>query len=270
MKTIHMTLTALLVSAASAFAQNQPVTERRTLEGGLKAGGTFTHGYTTIPAQPTGIVGVEVPQLENQSNGIGTGYSAGLWGRKNFRRGYIQAEITYNRFVLKQKTNVTLDVNANPLLAARLPLTFAPGLLNATLDATSESVLESINVPILLGRRFVNDKVRAYFGPNLIFVQKAEATRNSAGRVNANPAIGFPGADIPASVSTTNLLNRFEAANLEVKDFTYALEVGLGVSPIRSLDIDVRYAVPVGGVYKDRNIEGFLGIATVSIGYRLF
>ncbi|RZK34418.1 MAG: PorT family protein, partial [Hymenobacter sp.] len=65
-------------------------------------------------------------------------------------------------------------------------------------------------------------------------------------------------------------LNKYEAQNLEVKDFTYALELGVGYSPIPLLDVDLRYAVPVGGVYKDSNITGFLGIATLTLGFRVF
>ena len=39
-------------------------------------------------------------------------------------------------------------------------------------------------------------------------------------------------------------------AFLQVKSLTYALEVGAGFSPVRFLDVDLRYAVPVGGVVR--------------------
>ena len=270
---IHMThksyiLAGLMLLSGAAVAQ----LPTHLTEVGLKGGATFVHGYTTIPAQPTGIAGVQVPQLDNKNNGIGTGYSAGAFVRFNnySRKGYVQIELTYNRYLLKQKTNVTLDVNANPALAARLPVSFAPGLLNATVDVTSESVIESYDVPVLFGRRVLHDKVRVFIGPTLLFVNKSVATRSTLGQINPNTAIGFSAAvSIPATTETTNLLSPREAANLQVKRVTWALEAGLGISPLPFLDIDIRYAVPAGGVYKDTNIKGYLGIATLTAGIRL-
>ncbi|MBO0934710.1 outer membrane beta-barrel protein [Fibrella aquatilis] len=261
-------LAGFLLASGAATAQ----LPTRLTEFGLKGGVTFVHGYTTIPAQPTSIVGVQVPQLENKNNGIGTGYSAGAFVRFNKynRKGYVQIELTYNRYLLKQKTNVTLDVNANPALAARLPLSFAPGLLNATVDVTSESSIESFDIPVLFGRRLLNNKLRAYIGPTLLFVNKSEAMRSTQGQINPNTAIGFSQAvPIPATTETTNLLSPREASNLQVKRVTWALEAGLGISPLPFLDVDIRYAVPAGGVYKDTNIKGYLGIATLTAGIKL-
>ncbi|MBC3786552.1 outer membrane beta-barrel protein [Spirosoma utsteinense] len=266
MKISQFSLAALLLMSATASMAQSPTSG---IEFGIKGGGTFTHGFTKIPAQTVGT-GVEVPSLDNKSDGIGFGYSGGLWARKNFNTFFIQAEVTYNRFVLKQKTDVTLDVNANPAISNALPVSVVPGLLTASLNIKSESVLEAIDVPILFGKRFMDGRLRAYAGPNFIFVQKAEATRINNGKINGNGTVGFPETTIPETTGTTNLLNKFEARNLEVKDFTYAIELGAGFSPIRSLDVDVRYAVPVGGVYNDSNVTGFLGIATLSLAYRIF
>jgi len=260
-------LTALLlIYATTAIAQ----TPTANLEFGLKGGATFTHGFTIIPAQKIGTLGVDVPTLENKSNGVGVGYSGGVWARKNLNMFFVQAEVTDNRFVLKQKTDVSLDVNANPAIANALPVSILPGLLNASLNIRSELVLEAISVPILFGKRFMAGRLRAYAGPTFLFIQKAEATRINAGQINGNPAIGFPETPIPASGGTTNLRNKYEARNLEVNDFTYALELGAGFSPVRHVDVDVRYAVPVGGVYNNRAITGFLGIGTVSLAYKIF
>jgi hypothetical protein len=270
MKLSQFSFAALLViSALAAKAQTMSSNYSvRPIEFGIKGGGTFTHGYTTIPAQSVGSV--QVPALENKNNGIGYGYSGGLWVRKNFSNFFVQAEVTYNRFVLKQKTAVTLDVNANPALANALPVSVQPGILNASLNVVSESVLEAVDVPILFGKRWMDGRLRGYVGPNFIFVQKAEATRVTSGAINANATVNFPQTDIPSTTGTTNLLNKHEAQNLEVKDFTYAVELGVGYSPVSFLDVDVRYAVPVGGVYKDANIKGFLGIATASLSFRVF
>ncbi len=261
-------LAGLLLASGATMAQ----LPKWPIEVGLKGGATFVHGYTVIPAQPTSIVGVQVPQIDNKNNGIGTGYTAGAFVRFNKynRKGYVQVELTYNRYVLKQKTNLTLDVNANPALAARLPVSFAPGLLNATVDVTSESVIESYNVPVLFGRRVLHDKVRVFIGPTLLFVNRSVATRNTQGQINPNTAVGFGTAvPIPATAETTNLLSPREATNLQVKRVTWALEAGVGISPLPFLDIDLRYAVPAGGVYKDTNIKGYLGIATLTAGLRI-
>ncbi|WP_461089394.1 outer membrane beta-barrel protein [Spirosoma gilvum] len=262
----HQLSFALLLSLSTSAVMAQ--TPSRSIELGIKGGGTFTHGFTTIPGQTVGSV--KVPDLENKNNGIGYGYSGGLWARKNFEKFFIQAEVTYNRFVLKQKAAITVDVNANAALANALPVSVQPGLLNASLNVVSESVLEAVDVPILIGKRWMDGKLRGYAGPTFIFVQKAEATRTTSGILNANSSINFPQTDIPATTGTTNLLNKYEAQNLEVKDFTYALELGVGYTPLPFLDVDVRYAAPVGGVYKDSNIKGFLGIATVSLGFKVF
>ncbi|GAB3558977.1 outer membrane beta-barrel protein [Spirosoma fluminis] len=273
MKHYKLSVVGLLLVSAVSIAQAQTgsgTSPVRSLEFGIKGGATFTHGFTNIPSQSVGSSGVQVPALENKNNGIGYGYSGGIWVRKNFNSFFIQAEATYNRFVLKQKTAVTLDVNANPALSNALPVSVQPGLVNASLSVVSASALESVNVPILFGKRWMDGKLRGYIGPNLIFVQKAEATRTNTGVINANATVGFPQTEIPATTSKTNLLNRYEAQNLEVLDFTYAVELGVGYTPVPFLDVDVRYAVPVGGVYKDKNITGFLGIATVSLGFKVF
>ncbi len=271
MKHLPLVAAALLLTSTATLAQSRPFIP--SIEVGLKGGPTFVNGYTTIPAHPTSIVGVQVPQIENKGNGTGLGYTAGAFVRFNnySRKGYVQVEVTYNRFLLKQRvTNFTLDVNANASLAAQLPVSFAPGLLNATVDVTSESSIESFNVPLLFGRRLFNDRLRAYFGPTLLFVNKSQAVRTTQGQVNPNAAIGFGAAiPIPATGETTNLLSSREAANLQVKRFSYAIEVGLGVTPLRWLDLDVRYAVPAGGVYIDKNIKGFLGIASVTAGLKI-
>lgn len=264
MKLHQLSFAALLLLGASATAQ----TNNRSLEIGIKGGATFTHGYTNITGQTVGSV--TIPTLYNKNNGIGYGFSGGIWARKNFSRFFIQVEATYNRFVLKQVGPLTVDVNANPALANAIPVSIQPGLVNASLNIVSESTLEAIDVPILFGKRWMNGKLRGYIGPNFIFVQKASATRITSGAINANTTVNFPQTDIPATTTTTNLLNKYDAQNLEVKDFTYAVELGIGYTPIRFLDVDVRYAVPVGGVYKDTSIKGFLGIATVTLGFKVF
>lgn len=258
------TLIALLLSVSATLAQTAG-----SFEVGIKAGGTFTYGFTTIPAQPTRYENLQVPRLENKNNGIGYGYSGGLWARRNFSTFFLQTEVSFNRFVLKQKTNVTLDVNASNRLASQLPVSVQPGLLMATLNATSESVLEAVTIPLLIGKRCLGGRLRVYAGPTFLAVTKAEGVQLASGQIKANSSIGIPDINIPETSNKTNLLNKYEAESLEVKDFTYAVEGGLGISPLNGLDIDLRLALPVGGVYYNRDIKGFLGIGTLTVGYRL-
>ena len=198
------------MGASAAMAQNTGNSSSfPDLEFGVKGGGTFTHGFTTIPGQT--VSGVQIPDLANKSNGLGFGYSGGAWVRKNFNTFFIQAEVTYNRFVLKQKGLITVDVNANPALANGLPISVQPGILNASLNIVSESVLEAVDVPILIGKRWMDGKLRGYAGPNFIFVQKATATRNTSGILNGNQNVSFPETPIPATNTTTNLLNKYDA-----------------------------------------------------------
>lgn len=235
---------------------------------GVKAGGTFTHGATNIPAQPIST-GLQIPEINNKNNGIGVGYSAGIWGRQDFGNIFLQAEVTYNRFVLKQKTDLTLDVNALAVLARQqLPVQIPNGLVTGTLHSDSESSLNSVNVPILIGKRFANQKVRVFAGPNFIFVAKAEGKQKITGQVNGNASIGVP--TIPVSTERTTDLLSSDAGILQVKPFTVALEAGVGINPVPKLEVDLRYAVPVGGVYNDKGITGYLGIATLTVGYQLF
>ena len=258
MKQLKLTVLALLLGSASVFAQ-------QTVEGGIKGGATFTNGHTTIPAVPINAA-LSVPQIENKGTGTGVGYSFGIWARKNFNGFFVQVEADYNRFVLKQQAAFSVPA----VLAASLAGTTLPAQVPATtptaIALTSESVLESVNVPILFGKKFANERLRAYIGPNLLFTNKATATRQGSGTLL--------GQNLPLTATTSDLKKPNPASPtesvLEVKPFTYAAEVGLGYTIGNLIDIDARYAVPVGGIYKNKDIKGYLGIATLSVGVKLF
>ncbi|MCK8490780.1 PorT family protein [Spirosoma sp. RP8] len=252
MNRLRATTLAFLVGTVSAFAQSN-------FEGGVKGGATFTHGHTTIPSVALTST-VSVPQLDNQSNGVGTGYSFGIWGRQNFNKFYIQVEVDYNRFVLKQKT----DFTASPAVATYLAKTTIP--VSVPVNFVSESVLESVNVPILFGKKWADGKVRAFIGPNLLFTNKAQVKRAITATI-AGASRSLP--EATSDLKNPDPNNPTEKI-LEVKSFTYAAEVGVGYTFFNRLDLDARYAVPVGGVYKNKDITGYLGIATVSLGLRLF
>ncbi len=273
MKSLIISFLATLLLGSVAQAQ----TTLPTLELGLKVGGTFTDGQTTVPVQDLGSNG-KIPELNNKRNGIGTGYTGGLWVRRNFSGFFLQTEATYNRYVLKQKTNTTLDVKALGTLAGELvPAAFTSilqslpaGLLTATLDINTVSTLQTVNVPVLIGKRFAHERVRLYAGPSFWFVTKAEVNRDAAGQVNPNASIpqlanGFP----LSSTGTTDLLTD-AAGILRVKPFTYALEIGAGATLFRRLDLDLRVTAPVGGIYKNKDIRGVGGAAVVTLGYRIF
>ena len=94
MKISKLLAAALLLTSGSVVMgqTNSSNLSVRNIEFGVKGGATFTHGFTTIPGQTVGSV--QVPQLDNQNNGVGYGYSGGLWARKNFSNFFIQAEVT--------------------------------------------------------------------------------------------------------------------------------------------------------------------------------
>lgn len=253
-------LTALLVGVGLTVVMAQS-----RFEGGVKGGATFTHGYTTIPSIPISA-SIAIPQLENKSNGIGTGYSFGIWGRQNINRLYVQVEVDYNRFLLKQTTNFIIPAGVAAVLSGLTLPPQVPPQTSANVNFTSESVLESVNVPILLGKKWADGKFRAFIGPNLLFTRKAEAKRQTAASI---AGFTFNAPENTSDLKNPNPQNPLERY-LEVKDFTYAAEFGVGYSFLRRFDLDVRYALPVGGVYKNKDITGYLGIATVSLGVNLF
>lgn len=258
MKRLLFTAAGLLLSSATVWAQG-------AFEGGIKGGATFTHGYTTIPAIPVSA-SISIPQLNNKNNGIGYGYSFGLWGRQNFKKFYIQVEVDYNDFLLKQKTNLSVPAGlAFAIVGQQIPAQI-PAQTPTAVNITSESTLQSVNVPILFGKKWANGKVRAFIGPNLLFTTKAQVSRN------ISASIGPSTITVPATTTDLKNLNSQSPTEtiLAVKDFTYAAEVGVGYTFLQRLDLDVRYAAPVGGIYKSKDITGYLGIATVSLGLRLF
>ncbi len=257
MKQLQLTVLALLIGSA-ALAQT-------SFEGGIKGAGTFTNGHTTIP--PIAISSLAtIPQIENKGNGTGTGYSFGLWGRKNFNSFYVQVEATYNNYKLFQKADLTIPAAlAFGIAGTSLPAQI-PASTPTAIAITSESILESVNVPILFGKKFANDRVRVFVGPNLLFTTKATATRNNLATIGTN-SLSFP--QTSSDLKNPNPNDPTQVA-LEVKPFTYAAEVGVGYTLARILDIDARYAVPVGGIYKNKDIKGYLGIASLSLGLKLF
>lgn len=249
---------SLLFCGLAALAQEN-------FEGGIKGGSTFTHGYTTIPPVPL-TASLTVPELNNKNNGIGTGYSFGIWSRKNFDKFYIQVEVDYNRFLLNQKTDFSVSAAVAAALAGQPLPSQIPAATPASINTVSESVLESVNIPILFGKKWADGKFRAFVGPNLLFTTKAQATRTST--------VSILSLTIPTPETTSDLKNPNPQSPsetlLEVKPFTYAAEIGVGYTFFRRLDLDARYALPVGGIYKNKDITGFLGIATLSLGLRLF
>ncbi|QHV95928.1 outer membrane beta-barrel protein [Spirosoma endbachense] len=258
MKRLKLAALVFFTSTVTALAQGN-------FEGGLKGGATFTHGHTTIPSVPLSA-SLAIPQLNNQNNGVGYGYSFGLWGRQNFNKFFIQVEVDYNRFVLNQKTDFTVPAAVAAVLAGQTLPAQIPASTPASINTVSESVLESVNVPILFGKKWAGGKVRAFIGPNLLFTTKAQAKRTSTATILS---LSIPTPETTSDLKNPNPQSPTESI-LEVKSFTYAAEIGVGYTFFNRLDLDARYAAPVGGIYKNKDITGYLGIATLSLGIRLF
>ncbi|GAB3917166.1 outer membrane beta-barrel protein [Larkinella terrae] len=242
---------------------------QRSIELGIRGGGTFTHGFTIIPAQ-TISPGLEVPRIRNTNNGIGVGYLGSVWIRKKFDRFFLQAEVNYSSLVLKQKAPIDrIDVAAATEFGVNLPISLPPGTLFASLNTTSEPTLNSITIPIYIGKQWQEGKWRVYGGPTLLVTQKAEAERTASGKVGANSSINFPGYTITNITDHVDLTDPEQAGILQVKNINFGVEFGAGMTLLKRLEVDVRYGLPVGGVFNDRGITGFIGYATLAVGYKL-
>ncbi|GAB3315774.1 hypothetical protein GCM10027299_05180 [Larkinella ripae] len=253
---------ALLATSLAAQAQGK-------MEAGIRAGATFTHGYTIIPAQ-TLSPGLEMPRIRNSGNGIGTGYVAGAWVRKNFDRFFLQAELSFSSLKLKQQATIDrIDVAAASEFGVSLPISLPPGTLYARLNTTSDPLLNTVYIPLFIGKQGRENRWRFYGGPTLFFTQKAEAARTASGQVEANPAINFPALPIANIRDQVDLTDPEQAGILQVKNFNFGIELGAGITLLKRLEVDVRYGLPVGGVFNDSGITGFIGYATLAVGYKL-
>ncbi|MGV3557947.1 outer membrane beta-barrel protein [Larkinella arboricola] len=232
-----------------------------TLELGVRGGATFMHGFTNIPAR-TLTPGLEIPRIQNQNNGIGTGYLGGIWVRKTWNRFFLQAEVSYSKLALKQKATIDrIDVAAASEFGVTIP-NIPIGTLFVNLNTTSDPVLNSVNIPIYIGKQGQEGKWRLYGGPTFLFTQKSEAARTASGRVISGPKF-------PVSISDkVDLTDPEQAGILQVKNFNFGIELGAGLTVLKRLEVDVRYGLPVGGVFNDSGITGYIGYATVAVGYR--
>ncbi|MFD1144429.1 outer membrane beta-barrel protein [Larkinella insperata] len=246
----------VLLMATTAQAQG-------TIALGVRGGGTFMHGFTTIPAR-TLAPGLEIPKIRNENNGIGTGYLGGVWVRKTFSRFFLQAEVSYSKLALKQKANIDrIDVAAASEFGVTIP-NIPVGTLFANLNTTSDPVLNSVNIPVYIGKQGQEGKWRIYGGPTFLFTQKSEAARTASGQVGPNPSF-------PVSISDkVDLTDPEQAGILQVKNFNFGVELGAGLTLLKRLEVDLRYGLPVGGVFNDSGITGYIGYATIAVGYRLF
>ncbi|WP_128544876.1 outer membrane beta-barrel protein [Larkinella soli] len=255
-----------LFSTTAALAQ-QPA------ELGIRAGATFTHGFTALPARPVSA-GVEIPRIRNSNDGIGVGYVAGIWARKPFRSFFLQAGVEYQSVVLKQTASIArTDVLAASSFNVEVPALIQPGQLFASLNVATESTLNSVNVPLHIGKTWKEGRFRIYAGPSLMFSVQSSADRTvtgriEPGRVGPNGSIPFPGGPIDRA-DKVDLLDRKEAGPLQIKKFNFSAEGGVGLTLLNRLEADLRYTLPVGGIFNDSGITGFIGFAALSLSYRL-
>lgn len=244
-----------LLTVATARAQG-------TVELGIRGGGIFSHGYTVIPAQNL-AANLEIPKIRNSNNGVGVGYLAGGWVRKNYTRFFLQAEVNYSSLVLKQEATIDrIDVAAASEFGVNLNI--QPGLFYASLNTTSEPVLTSVTIPVFIGKQAQSGKWRFYGGPTFLFTLKAEAARTASGRVESSPPLVI--SDVSDKVDLTD---PDQAGILQVKNFNFGIELGTGLTLLKRLEVDLRYGLPVGGVFNNSGITGFIGYATLAVGYKL-
>ncbi|EAY32043.1 hypothetical protein M23134_02072 [Microscilla marina ATCC 23134] len=232
------------MTAGVVFSQNNNEGNEKGISIGLRGGITLTGGNTTFPANTSQGRPVE---FKNDQDGMGLGYVFGGTARINFGGLFLQSELNYGQFKLKQK-------NAQ---------TFSAGGASVTNNINSVSTMDAFNIPILLGTKL--GPLRAYVGPSFIFVTRAE--QKTTGTVNSQ----LGGVDLPSisSEGTQDLLSS-DAGDFEVRPFIIAVEAGIGMTLPMGLEADLRYSVPaITGVYKNNDVKGFLGILSLSVGFRL-
>ncbi|NJO01607.1 MAG: hypothetical protein HC880_07890 [Bacteroidia bacterium] len=127
-------------------------------------------------------------------------------------------------------------------------------------DVFTQSQLNSINFTALIGKQFGN-AFRAHLGPVLLFSTKA--TRYQQAVFNQD-------GEVTTRSTEVDLLNETEAGYLKVRELVAGMQAGVGLSiPNTGIDLDVNYSVPLfTGVYEEGDIEGYLGILSISVGYR--
>lgn len=253
----------LCLAAVLLFITYLPTLAQHPFEAGIRGGATFTHGYTNIP--PISTTDGTIPALNNQNNGVGRGYVVGLWARRAINSFFVQAEVNLNEFLLNQRVELSVPADV-AFRIARLPRpSQLPAQTPTTINMVSASTLRALTVPVLFGKTWANRKIRAFAGPYLLITSKAEVRRDIAA------TLGSTTLSVPTTTSdlkNPDPQNQAETA-LAVKNVSYGAEAGVGYTFFRRIDLDVRYAAPVGGIYKNTNVKGYVGIATVSLGVRL-
>ncbi|WP_026999685.1 outer membrane beta-barrel protein [Eisenibacter elegans] len=266
----------LLFAAALFFATSATVWAQG-IELGIRAGGTFTSGRTELPAAQ----GVQVlapnplpfgiPALNNSGNGAGTGFVAGVYGRLTLPLGFfVQAEVDYVRIQLNQK------VDAPFAFTTVVPVQGVGNVASEIRFAGVESTTNAagFNIPLHFGKSFAGGLVRAYLGPNFLFLSSAEQKADYE-YVGATGALAAQNNQLQLAFSETrtdDLTQPTLDPNRQVLSFIVGVEVGVGVNlPVGGLGVDLRYSVPaITGVYENKDIKGFLGITSLTVSKRLF
>ena len=271
------------------------------LEVGIKVTGSAANGDTKLPAVNSG--GYSVPAFTAKFDKLAPQLMGGVYGRWTLNRNwFLQTEILYTHFTLKQQTgdvrttfsNVPVDANGTTIA----------GNINYTNTKPVSSVW-GIDVPLFVGKRFGN--FRVYGGPSFLFVTKSEQKttyENGSYQINtisnpafaAPPPFGFGSSTVPYSTFKANQPDEAQQIdagvaaqvkkqqtedlshdtepplpNRRIKKLIIPFEVGVGYKIADTgFAIDVRYSVPVfTGVYANKDIKGFLGVTTLSLSYRL-
>ncbi|MCS6821995.1 MAG: outer membrane beta-barrel protein [Microscillaceae bacterium] len=260
-KIFLITFSYFLLQKPLAFAQ---------LAVGVKGGFTGTTGYFSTPAQPVAGTTAVIPEIKNKNGGMGFGGVAGIYAKYNLTENFfVMIETEYNHFLLKQKSTSRTDVNALVEVRSGLPISFQDNSIFANLSNRAEVTYQAIRVPIIFGSTFAS-KYRAFLGPSLIFPVASEITNFTQGNIEANSAVNFVGGNIPLTQSKANLMTK-EGGILEVKRFTWGADLGVGYTfPDTNIDLDLRYAVNLGGITKNKDVKGFFGAFLITIGYRFW
>ncbi|GAB4019848.1 hypothetical protein GCM10028808_59020 [Spirosoma migulaei] len=260
---IKLTLQFIIVLQCKAACLAQISSERIDL--GIRAGGLLAGGYASIPVQYSFISN---NQLQGQSNGHTVGYIVGLFTQLKTKdqRNYLQVDVLAISTPLKQRTTIPVSVDKAVTSLLGIPAVLVPNGASTTVDAASEPSLKAIEVPILLGRYFFNNRFRISAGPSLLFYYQADLIRNVSGQMSLDLAnLKF---SIPVNNALVQQLKLDEVFDLKPKPISWGInaEVGAAIRPF--LDVNVRYGVPVGGIFQKSGITGYLGMVSVAVNCR--
>lgn len=253
----------------------------------LRGGATFTNSSTTRPAHWSRSVYSEVSEAHHVSDGLGAGAVAGAGARIDLgKRLFIQTEVNYMRFALKQRANFMMDVSreAGYYISNELNLynnnwqgfEVPTGTVMGNAYLESINSIDAINIPIMIGKYFAKGKLRVYGGPSVFIINGSEKVFRD-GLVNTGvQTVDLPGMSRPVDVNIITQIgyNSVNTSDKRIDDMhslrrlTLGVEAGAGLTLPFGLDLDLRYSLPTM-LHRRNQVKGLVGVLSLSLGFHI-